>query len=120
MKRTEKLLIISIVVVFITFLLYSIVGTSGDVAEIKRRAPEEFKARNWKIMRYEGFEYGSWGHHGGKVWYHVANTQDSTIQYRVYVCLWGGEFQYYYGAPEKLDRINITGNLENIIVNRKK
>jgi hypothetical protein len=119
MENIIKGLKIAGIIAFIAFIGYSIVGTSGNVAEIKKRAPEEFKTRNWKILRYEGFEYGSWSRHGGKVWYHVMNTQDSSIQYRVYVCLWDGELQYYYGAPEKLNRINISGNLEEISIKQK-
>ena len=88
--------------------IYSIVGTSGNVEKIKQLAPEEIKKREWKILRYEGFRYGSWGNHGGKVWYHVANTNNPNIQYRVYITMWGDELQYTYGQPEILQRVDVN------------
>ena len=93
-------------------LLYSIIGTSERVDDIKERAPTDIASRGWEIMRYEGWQYGSWSHHGGKVWYHVRNKDNHSIQYRVFVTSWGGELHYIYGAPEKLQRIdlNVGGN----------
>jgi hypothetical protein len=87
---------------------YGIVGTSGRVAEIKREAPAVIKERGWEIMRYEGYQFGSFAHHGGKVWYHVKDKTNPHIQYRVYICKWGGELHFYYNAPETLSRIQIT------------
>jgi hypothetical protein len=90
----------------ITLLFYSLIGTHENVEEIKQLAPTEMTERNWEIIRYEGWEYGSWNHHGGKVWYHVRNIDNHDIQYRVHVTLWGGELHWTYGAPEKLERVN--------------
>jgi len=92
------------------FLMYAIVGTSERVDEIKAMAPENIASRNWEIMRYEGWEFGSFGNHGGKVWYHVRNKDNRSIQYRVCITLWGGELHYRYGAPEKLDRVDVNIN----------
>ena len=64
--------------------------------------------RNWKILRYEGYQYGSWYNHGGKVWYHVANIDNPNIQYRVYITIWDGELQYNYNGPEQLSRIDLN------------
>ena len=100
-------LIIGLVVGFIGFLYYSIVGTRGNVEQIKVMARSEIPERGWEIMRYEGYEYGNFGKHGGNVWYHVRNTDDHSIQYRVSISLWDGELQYHYGAPERLNRFNI-------------
>jgi len=110
--RTERILEATVKTVLIlsivAFIGYSIVGTSGNVAEIKRQAPSEIAKRNWKILRYEGFQYGSWGNHGGKVWYHVANIDNPSIQYKVYVTLWNNELQYCYGEPEVLNRVEVN------------
>lgn len=106
MKHTDKFIVIFI----ISFCLYAIIGTGERVDDIKRRAPDEIKDRNWEILRYEGWQYGSFFNHGGKVWYHVRNTDDHDIQYRVYVTLWGGELHYYYKQPEKLERNNVKVN----------
>ena len=86
---------------------YSTVGTSGNVDEIKRIAPAAIEDRNWEIMRTEGWQYGSWAQHGGRVWYHVKNADNPNIQYRVQVTLWGDELQFYYGEPEKLSRVDL-------------
>lgn len=93
----------------VLLLSYSIVGTSGNVEEIKRRVPLEVGERGWEIMRYEGFQYGSWEQHGGKCWYHVRNVDNPNIQYRVHVSLWDGELQWYYGEPEPLSRVDVEG-----------
>ncbi len=92
---------------FIGLIGYTIIGTSGNIDEIKRKAPLEMSYRNWKILRYEGYEYGSWNIHGGRVWYHVCNIDDNDIQYRVGIAMWNNELQYYYNSPEILNRINI-------------
>lgn len=88
-------------------LAYTIVGTSGNVQEIKQRVPQEISSRGWEIMRYEGYQFGSWAQHGGVCWYHVRNVDNHNIQYRVQVALWGGELQYYYGKPEELSRVDV-------------
>jgi hypothetical protein len=104
--------LIGFILLVVGLLAYSMVGTSGKVDEIKKKAPSEMAPRNWKILRYEGFEYGSWGNHGGKVWYHVANIDDPSIQYRVFITMWNGELQYHYGAPETLNRIDVKARVD--------
>jgi hypothetical protein len=86
---------------------YSIIGTASRVEHIKDVAPSEIQKRGWRIVRYEGFQYGSWSYHGGKVWYHVADTANSSIQYRVFITMWNDELQYYYKQPETLQRVEI-------------
>lgn len=98
-----------IIILLVTILvLYSFIGTAGDVEKIKVRASIEIPTiRNWKILRYEGFQYGSWGNHGGKVWYHVQNIDNPNIQYRIFVTIWNNELQYHYNEPEILNRLDI-------------
>jgi hypothetical protein len=91
----------SLITVVIMLIGYSIVGTGEKVNDIREKAPTEMSERNWRIIRYEGFEYGSWGNHGGKVWYHVENIDNKNIQYRVFVTTWNNELQWHYGQPEK-------------------
>jgi hypothetical protein len=86
---------------------YGIVGTGTRVDKIKALAPAEIDARGWDIMRYEGFQWGSFSTHGGRVWYHVRNKENHNIQYRVFITMWDNELHYHYGAPEKLDRISV-------------
>jgi hypothetical protein len=101
---------IVITVLVLSLIGYTLIGTSERVDEIRKLAPSGMEARNWKILRYEGYQYGSWSNHGGKVWYHVANVDNPNIQYRVYITMWDGELQYTYGQPEKLNRIDIEGD----------
>ena len=96
-----------ITISIIALIGYSVIGTDWKVDAIKSKAPSEIKKRGWKILRYEGFQYGSWGEHGGKVWYHVADTLNPSIQYRVFITMWNNELQYHYGAPEVLQRIEV-------------
>ena len=107
MENLLKGLLITAVIMLIG---YSIVGTDGKVSVIREKAPTEMSDRNWEIIRYEGFTYGSWGNHGGKVWYHVKNTDNENIQYRVYITMWNGELQWTYGEPEKLQRLEVDFN----------
>lgn len=97
----------SVIAFVVLVLMYTFIGTSYNVDEIKTRAPEEIKKRGWEIMRYEGYQYSSWGRDGGKVWYHVRNTENKDIQYRVSISLWNNELQFYYGEPEKLNRVSV-------------
>lgn len=97
----------SVIAFVVSILIYTFIGTSYNVDEIKKRAPEEIKNRGWEIMRYEGYQYSSWGRDGGKVWYHVRNTDNKNIQYRISISLWNNELQFYYGEPEKLNRFSV-------------
>jgi len=87
--------------------LYTIIGSKTNISEIKRRVPLEIKEQNWEIIRYNTWAYGSWFFHGGKVYYHVKNTDNPNIQYQIYVSMWGGELQWHYYEPEKLERIDV-------------
>lgn len=105
-----KYIVTLIAVCMIALCTYGIIGTSSNVDQIKKLAPDVMSERGWEILRYEGYQFGSFGNHGGKVWYHVMNKNNPKIQYRVYVVLWGGELHFTYGEPEKLNRIDVTYN----------
>jgi hypothetical protein len=107
MRVVEKILVGFFIAVLVGLLGYSLIGTSGNVEEIKQRVPQEIGQRGWEIMRYEGYQFGSWAQHGGVCWYHVRNVDNHNIQYRVQVALWNGELQWYYGKPEQLSRVDV-------------
>ena len=107
LKKMEAIVKFVIAISIIGLIGYSVIGTDEKVEAIKSKAPSEIEKRGWKILRYEGFQYGSWSNHGGKVWYHVADILNPSIQYRVYITMWDGELQYYYGEPEVLQRIEV-------------
>ena len=90
----------------VTILIYSIVGVSTRVDEIKARAPTALEEKGLNVIRYEGYQFGSWSRHGGKVWYLVKDATREGVYYRVNISLWDDELQYYYSAPEKLIQIN--------------
>jgi len=109
----ENLLKALVITALILLIGYTVIGTDGKVDEIRARAPKEISSRNWDIVRYEGFCYGSWGYHGGKVCYHVKNINNENIQYRIYVTMWNGELQWTYGEPERLQRLEVDFNNNN-------
>ncbi len=92
----------------VAFVAYCIFGTSYKVDEIKKLAPAEMEQRGWEIQRYEGYQFGAFACDGGRVWYHVKDVSVPNTYYRVSICMWGGELQYYYGEPEKLNRIDVN------------
>ena len=52
-----KNVLLTILIIFTLAIIgYSIVGTSVNVEKIKKIAPSEMQKRNWKILRYEGFQ----------------------------------------------------------------
>lgn len=106
MERSTQVLL-GVAVGICVFIGYTAIGTKGNIEEIKRIAPAAIEDRNWEIMRTEGWQYGSWAQHGGRVWYHVKDADNDNIQYRVQVTLWDGELQFYYGAPEQLSRFQV-------------
>jgi hypothetical protein len=101
-----KTLIGSIMVVG-TIAYYSLVGTEGRVSEIKERAIKEIPETGWNILRYQGYQRGSWARHGGKVWYHVENADNPSNRYNIYVTLWRGKLRYHYGSPDTKNRMGI-------------
>jgi hypothetical protein len=104
----EKIYVVLVSIVILPLCIYTCVGTSSRVEQIKSMAPKVIAERNWKIIRYEGWQYGSWEHHGGKVWYQVCESNDSNIQYRTFATLWNGELHFSYGAPIVLSRVNVN------------
>ena len=104
----EDIIKLSTIIIVVGFLVYIIVGTKGNVSKIKELAPKSISERGWKILRYEGYQYGSCGNHGGKVWYHVCNIDNPNIQYRIYITLWDDELQYCYGRPEVLEILDVN------------
>lgn len=92
---------------FIALISYAIIGSSSNIDELKKLVPEDIPSRNWEIVRYEGYEWGSFNKHGGTVHYHVKDKQFDNVYYRISVALWNNELQYYYGEPEGLNRVDV-------------
>jgi hypothetical protein len=107
MRKLKNIGKITGIVVGTLLFLYSIIGTSYNVPYIKEKAPSDIKSKGFTILRGESYEFGSWGHNGGKVWYHVCETAHPEIRYRIFITSWFGQLQYTYGSPEVLNRINV-------------
>lgn len=101
----KSLIILSIALMSIC--QYGIIGTSGNVERIKTLIEPAMQERGWKIIRYDGYQWGSFKRHGGTCWYHVCNKNNNNIQYQVGVSLWGDELQFWYGEPETLNRVDL-------------
>jgi hypothetical protein len=101
----KSLLLLNIVL--LSLLSYSLIGTEGNVSQIKKLAPAVLEANNLNVLRYEGYDRGSWGHHGGKVWYHCEEKGNPTLRYRMFLTLWNGEVHLTYGAPEVVQNTDI-------------
>jgi len=105
-----EIVVCGVVVLVCVFGVYSCVGTSHNVDKIREAAPLEIEQKGYEILRYEGWQYGSFGHHGGKVWYHVKDSSRDNVYYRMFVTMWNGELHLYYNAPEKTQNVNISSS----------
>lgn len=99
--------ILLLFLVAIPLITYSIVGTEERVSKLKILAPKELEARNFNILRYEGYERGSWCYHGGKVWYHVEEKTNPNIRYRIFCTLWNNEVHLYYAYTENINNLQV-------------
>lgn len=97
-------------VLIIGFSLYGCIGTEGKIDKIRAAAPSKIEQDGWVILREEGYRRGSFGKHGGYVWYHVCDADNPDIRYRVNVSMWKGRLEYHYGRPETLQRVNVNYN----------
>lgn len=104
---TEFICFVSCVMAVILLIAYTIFGSESRIPEIKRRAPAQIEVNGYTILRYEGYQRGSWGNHGGKAWYHVAERTNPNIRYRMYATLWNGEIQFTYGPPESISNLQV-------------
>jgi len=68
-------------------------GCTVDVAELKEAGPKYFTDIGYKVLAYEGYQWGIWG---GKVWFLVEDTTRG-LRYSHYLIKRGGEIHWYYG-----------------------
>lgn len=103
----EPLISLGEVLSIVLLLAYTIFGTEGRVADIKRGAEQRIQAAGFNVLRYEGYQRGSWCNHGGKAWYQVQESTNPNIRYRVYVTLWNGELMLTYGPAENVSNLQV-------------
>jgi len=94
-------IIIASVTLLVTLLIgliaYSTVGTSYNVNTIKKTAPAAISEKDWTIVRCDGYQFGSWSHNGGTVYYSVFDNKTG-IRQEVGVSSWYGELQFWYNG----------------------
>lgn len=107
-KQAIKLsAILAPLILFGALLTYTVFGVETRIPEIERRAPSELSIDGFVVLRYEGYQRGSWMNHGGKAWYHVAESTNPNVRYRVCVTLWGGQLQLCYGHSEAISDVEV-------------
>jgi len=97
--------IFSVIVIIFTaiFLKFAPVNLN----EVKAAAPKTWEQAGYKIVGYEGFQWGHWfwGNYGGaEVWYSLKrHPKDNGIIYTGSIKRWGDEFHIY--GPRAVDAI---------------
>jgi hypothetical protein len=66
--------------------------SASRVDDIKQHAEEVWNKNGFKVIGYEGYEFGFFGTFGGKVWYIV--EKDSTLFHGA-LTKWGDEYHTY-------------------------
>lgn len=76
--------------------LYSTIGSTCYVAEIKAHAAQTLDEQGFTIVGYEGYTRGEWSTHGGKVRYQVVRKGDPAKHlYNLFMSKWGDEYHIY-------------------------
>jgi hypothetical protein len=105
MKTKSAIRIGSIVLLSVTFIF----GCSfGNLQDIKDKAPEVWRQNGFKVVGYEGFQWGKWGifgstYGGAYVWHRLEKIPDNGITYSGYIQRWGNEYHVY--GPSAIDAI---------------
>ncbi len=86
-----------IVLLFISFLVGC---SSNNLQNTKDKAPEVWKQIGFKVVGYEGFQWGKWGifgstYGGACVWHRLEKIPDNGIAYSGYIQRWGNEYHIY-------------------------
>jgi hypothetical protein len=68
--------------------------SAHQVPDIKQHANEMFEKAGFKVVGYEGFQYGSIlsPGFGGRVWYILERNK---VTYEAYIAKWGDEYHIY-------------------------
>jgi hypothetical protein len=66
--------------------------SASRVDDIKQHAEEIWNKNGFKVIGYEGYQYGSFDTFGGKVWYIV--QKDNTLFHGA-LTKWGDEYHTY-------------------------
>jgi hypothetical protein len=94
-----------LMVVLISFITSSCY-CSANKEEVQQKAPAKWEQQGFKVVDYEGFEWGLWfgGPYGGAyVWHRLKKIPDNGITYSGFMQMWGDELQVY--GPKAVDAI---------------
>jgi hypothetical protein len=78
----------------LTMLMALILGacSAERVPDIKAHAVETFSANGFKIIGYQGYQWGLLDNYGGRVWY---TLEKDGIVYEACLTKWGDEYHIY-------------------------
>jgi hypothetical protein len=71
---------------------------AGNLDDVKVHAEETFESVGFKVVGYEGYQWGFWGFNnygGAKVWYRLDKIPWNGITYSGYIQKWGDEYHVY-------------------------
>jgi hypothetical protein len=76
-------------------MLCMLVGCSHRVDDIKLHAEDVINQAGFKIVGYEGYQYGLFQVFGGCVWYTMEKVPHNGITYHGCISKWGSEYHIY-------------------------
>jgi hypothetical protein len=105
--RKEEDMRIKMFLVIVLSVLFLFGCSSGNLQDVKDKAPEVWKQNGFKVVGYEGYQWGKWGifssYGGARVWHRLENIPDNGIIYSGYIQRWGKEYHIY--GPHAIDAI---------------
>jgi hypothetical protein len=74
--------------------------SSGNLEDIKEKAPEIWEQHGFSIVGYQGYQWGPLGtfgstYGGAEVWYTLKRVPDNGILYEGALGRWGTEYHIY-------------------------
>jgi len=96
------------VVMMLIIIIFMILGcSSGNLVDVKVKAPEVWKQNGFEVVAYEGFTWGFGGlgtkYGGAHVWHRLKKIPDNGITYSGFIIRWGDEYHVY--GPLAIDAI---------------
>lgn len=80
---------------------------SGNLEYVKEHAPAKWEKQGFKVVDYEGYQWGSWvpftTYGGACVWHRLKKLKDNGISYTGCIKRWGDELHVY--GPIAIDAI---------------
>ena len=89
----------------VLLLLFSVVGCTRNIADIKGHAEKRLSEFGYEIVAYKGYLWSAID--GGHVWYQIRKDKDiNDTRYSCYLTKWNNEYHLY--GPWLVDKGMIT------------